>query len=42
MDGGNKAACANGNRSAVALLLISCSPVADLKQAHSLMEKSRI
>ena len=24
------------------LLLISCSPVADLKQAHSLMEKSQI
>ena len=31
-------ACAN----VVALLVISCSPVADLKQAHSLMEKSQI
>ena len=35
--------CANNNRSVVvALLLISYSLVADLKQAHSLMEKSQI
>ena len=40
MDDGNKTACANDNRSVV--VASPYSPVADLKQAHSLMEKSQI